>query len=51
MLFQGLRQTVLLAAVLNCVAAWIKVASGRPDLFAVTMLGQTLAAITQVRTT
>ncbi|XP_034241522.1 feline leukemia virus subgroup C receptor-related protein 2-like isoform X3 [Thrips palmi] len=44
---KGLRHTVVLAAVLNCLAAWVKVASGRPDLYAVTMVGQAVAAVTQ----
>ncbi|KAK3917277.1 Feline leukemia virus subgroup C receptor-related protein 2 [Frankliniella fusca] len=44
---KGLRHTVVLAGVLNCLASWIKVASAQRDLYAVTMAGQTLAGITQ----
>lgn len=44
---KGLRTTVLLAGVFNCAAAWIKVFSAGPDRFAITMVGQTVAAITQ----
>ncbi len=44
---QGLRRTVLLAGTLNCLASWIKAASARRDLYVVTMVGQTLAGITQ----
>ncbi|KAE8744182.1 hypothetical protein FOCC_FOCC009190, partial [Frankliniella occidentalis] len=44
---KGLRCTVLLAGALNCLASWVKAASGQRDLYAVTMAGQTLAGITQ----
>lgn len=44
---RGLRVALLLASMLNCAGAWIKVASARPDLFWVTVLGQVLAAAAQ----
>lgn len=45
---RGLRLTLLLANVLNCAGAWIKVASARPDLYWVTVLGQFFSAASQV---
>ncbi|KAG7509900.1 feline leukemia virus subgroup C receptor-related protein 2 isoform X3 [Solea senegalensis] len=45
---KGLRVTALLASALNCAGTWIKVASARPDLFAVTMLGQFTSSVAQV---
>ena len=45
---KGLRVTALLANALNCAGTWIKVASAKPDLFWVTMLGQTASSLAQV---
>ncbi|XP_062252788.1 heme transporter FLVCR2 isoform X1 [Platichthys flesus] len=45
---KGLRVTALLANALNCAGTWIKVASARPDLFGVTMLGQFTSSLAQV---
>ncbi|KAM4543083.1 choline/ethanolamine transporter flvcr2a isoform 3-T6 [Odontesthes bonariensis] len=45
---KGLRLTALAANALNCAGTWIKVASARPDLFWVTMLGQFLSSLAQV---
>lgn len=45
---RGLRIALLWANVLNCAGAWIKVASARPDLYWVTVLGQFLSAASQV---
>lgn len=45
---QGLRFTALAANALNCAGTWIKVASARPDLFWVTLLGQSASALSQV---
>ncbi|XP_029350066.1 choline/ethanolamine transporter flvcr2a isoform X2 [Echeneis naucrates] len=45
---KGLRVTALLANALNCAGTWIKVASARPDLFGVTMLGQFASSLAQV---
>lgn len=45
---KGLRITALLANVFNCAGTWIKVASAKPDLFWVTMLGQFSCSISQV---
>nr|XP_020446816.1 feline leukemia virus subgroup C receptor-related protein 2 isoform X2 [Monopterus albus] len=45
---KGLRVIALAANVLNCAGTWIKVASARPDLFMVTMLGQFISALAQV---
>ncbi|KAM4540639.1 choline/ethanolamine transporter flvcr2a isoform 2-T3 [Fundulus diaphanus] len=45
---RGLRFTALVANALNCAGTWIKVASARPDLFWVTMLGQSACALAQV---
>lgn len=44
---RGLRLTLLLANAFNCVGAWIKVASARPDLYWVTVLGQFFSATSQ----
>ncbi|XP_007549350.1 PREDICTED: feline leukemia virus subgroup C receptor-related protein 2 isoform X1 [Poecilia mexicana] len=44
----GLRCTALVANALNCAGTWIKVASARPDLFWVTLLGQSASALAQV---
>ncbi|XP_028251269.1 choline/ethanolamine transporter flvcr2a isoform X2 [Parambassis ranga] len=45
---KGLRTTALVANALNCAGTWIKVASARPHLFWVTMLGQCVTSIAQV---
>ncbi|XP_030649992.1 choline/ethanolamine transporter flvcr2a [Chanos chanos] len=45
---KGLRIVTLMGAGLNCMGVWAKVASIRPNLFWVTMLGQTVCAIAQV---
>eukprot|EP00061_Rhincodon_typus_P005167 g24375.t1 len=45
---KGLRVIALVGSGLNCCGAWIKIASVRPDLFAVTFLGQTVCGIAQV---
>ncbi|XP_077395103.1 choline/ethanolamine transporter flvcr2a isoform X3 [Festucalex cinctus] len=45
---KGLRVTALLANALNCAGTWTKVASVRPGLFWVTMLGQFASSLAQV---
>lgn len=45
---KGLRFAALLANALNCAGTWIKVASARPDLFWVTMLGQGASSLAQI---
>ncbi|XP_073339050.1 choline/ethanolamine transporter flvcr2a isoform X2 [Pagrus major] len=45
---KGLRVTALLATALNCAGTWIKVASAKPDLFMVTVLGQFASSLAQV---
>ncbi|KAM9317061.1 choline/ethanolamine transporter FLVCR1 [Gastrophryne carolinensis] len=45
---RGLRLTALLGSGLNCLGAWLKCASARPDLFPVTMLAQTVCSVAQV---
>ncbi|XP_067894530.1 heme transporter FLVCR2 isoform X2 [Heterodontus francisci] len=45
---KGLRVIALCGSGLNCCGAWIKIASVRPDLFAITFLGQTVCGIAQV---
>ncbi|KAM9354736.1 choline/ethanolamine transporter flvcr2b [Pholidichthys leucotaenia] len=45
---KGLRIVALVATALNCVGAWVKVTSARPDLFAVTFLGQFCCSCAQV---
>lgn len=45
---KGLRWCMLAGSLLNAIAAWIKCASVRPDLFGVLMFAQTLAAISQI---
>lgn len=47
---KGMRVALLWASVFNCAGAWIKVASARPHLYWVTVLGQCLCAVTQVLT-
>lgn len=45
---KGLRVTALVANALNCAGTWIKVASAKPDLFGVTLLGQFASSLAQV---
>ncbi|KAG8584367.1 hypothetical protein GDO81_008801 [Engystomops pustulosus] len=45
---RGLRVTALLGSGLNCLGAWIKCASARPDLFPVTMFAQVVCSLAQV---
>ena len=45
---KGLRTVALVATALNCAGTWIKVVSVRPDLFAVTFLGQFCCSCAQV---
>ncbi|XP_029982438.1 choline/ethanolamine transporter flvcr2a isoform X4 [Sphaeramia orbicularis] len=45
---KGLRVMALVANALNCAGTWIKVASAKPDLFSVTMLGQFASSLAQV---
>ena len=44
----GLRTITLLGSTLNAIGALIKIASCKPNLFWVTMLAQTIAAVGQV---
>ncbi|CAB1340342.1 unnamed protein product [Coregonus sp. 'balchen'] len=45
---KGLKLTALMGAGLNCVGAWVKCASVRPDLFGVTVTAQIICSIAQV---
>ncbi|XP_035280185.1 feline leukemia virus subgroup C receptor-related protein 1 isoform X1 [Anguilla anguilla] len=45
---KGLKITVLLGAGLNCIGAWVKCASVKPNLFWVTMTAQIICSIAQV---
>ncbi|XP_060034392.1 heme transporter FLVCR1 isoform X2 [Erinaceus europaeus] len=45
---RGLRLSALLGSGLNCLGAWVKCASVRPQGFWVTMLGQGLCSVAQV---
>ncbi|KAM4529107.1 choline/ethanolamine transporter flvcr2b isoform 1-T2 [Fundulus diaphanus] len=45
---KGLRVIALVGTALNCVGTWVKVVSVRPDLFAVTFLGQFCCSLAQV---
>ncbi|XP_023259255.1 feline leukemia virus subgroup C receptor-related protein 2-like isoform X1 [Seriola lalandi dorsalis] len=45
---KGLRVIALVATALNCAGTWIKVASVKPNLFAVTFLGQFSCSLAQV---
>lgn len=45
---KGLRVVALVATAFNCLGTWVKVASARPDLFAVTFLGQFCCSFAQV---
>ncbi|XP_074091785.1 choline/ethanolamine transporter FLVCR2 [Macrotis lagotis] len=44
----GLRTIALLGSALNCLGAWVKLGSLKPNLFPVTMLGQCICAVAQV---
>ncbi|XP_044744050.1 uncharacterized MFS-type transporter C09D4.1 [Chrysoperla carnea] len=45
---KGLRFTTIIGSFGTCLGAWIKVFSVAPNLFAVTFIGQTFAALSQV---
>ncbi|KAM4013860.1 LOW QUALITY PROTEIN: choline/ethanolamine transporter FLVCR2 [Anomaloglossus baeobatrachus] len=45
---RGLRLIALVGSGLNCLGAWIKTASARPDLYGVTLFGQLICAAAQV---
>ncbi|KAM7367944.1 hypothetical protein PAMP_014209 [Pampus punctatissimus] len=45
---KGLRVVAIVATALNCAGTWIKVASVRPNLFAVTFLGQLFCSFAQL---
>lgn len=45
---KGLRVIALIATTLNCAGTWIKVTSAKPNLFAVTFLGQFCCSLAQV---
>lgn len=45
---KGLRVIAVVATAFNCAGTWIKVASVRPNLFAVTLLGQFTCSFAQV---
>uniref|UniRef100_A0A8C5QDK9 FLVCR choline and putative heme transporter 2 n=1 Tax=Leptobrachium leishanense TaxID=445787 RepID=A0A8C5QDK9_9ANUR len=45
---RGLRVIALIGSGLNCLGAWIKTGSARPDLFGVTLFGQLVCAVAQV---
>lgn len=45
---KGMRATLLCASLFNCAGPWVKVASARPDLYWVAVLGQVLCAVAQV---
>ncbi|XP_032881210.1 feline leukemia virus subgroup C receptor-related protein 1 isoform X1 [Amblyraja radiata] len=45
---KGLRIVALLGSGLNCIGAWLKIASVRRDLFGVTMFAQTVCSIAQI---
>ncbi|XP_074146085.1 choline/ethanolamine transporter FLVCR2 [Sminthopsis crassicaudata] len=44
----GLRTITLLGSALNCLGAWVKVGSLKPNLFPVTVVGQLICAVAQV---
>ena len=46
---KGLRVIAILGSSLNALGALVKIASADPNLFAVTMLGQTICSISQVK--
>ncbi|XP_046878199.1 feline leukemia virus subgroup C receptor-related protein 1 [Hypomesus transpacificus] len=45
---KGLKLAALIGAGLNCIGAWMKCASVRPDLFGVTMTAQIICSVAQV---
>ncbi|XP_053553105.1 feline leukemia virus subgroup C receptor-related protein 2 [Bombina bombina] len=45
---RGLRIIALIGSGLNCLGAWIKTGSARPDLYGVTLFGQLVCATAQV---
>ncbi|XP_068110608.1 heme transporter FLVCR2 isoform X2 [Hyperolius riggenbachi] len=45
---RGLRIIAIIGSGLNCLGAWIKTGSARPDLFGVTLFGQLVCALAQV---
>ncbi|XP_073443705.1 choline/ethanolamine transporter flvcr2a-like isoform X4 [Dendrobates tinctorius] len=45
---RGLRLIALVGSGLNCLGAWIKTASARPDLYGITLFGQLICAMAQV---
>lgn len=45
---RGVRTIAILGSTLNALGACVKIGSAQPDLFAVTMTGQVIAAIAQV---
>ncbi|XP_042311887.1 feline leukemia virus subgroup C receptor-related protein 2 isoform X3 [Sceloporus undulatus] len=45
---KGLRLIALAGSALNCLGAWVKTGSARPQLFGVTLLGQVLCSLAQV---
>lgn len=45
---KGLRVIAIVATALNCAGTWVKVASVRPNLFPVTLLGQFCCSFAQV---
>lgn len=45
---RGLRLIALIGTGLNCLGAWIKTGSARPDLYGVTLVGQLVCALAQV---
>ncbi|CAH2328951.1 feline leukemia virus subgroup C receptor-related 2 isoform X1 [Pelobates cultripes] len=45
---RGLRVIALIGSGLNCLGAWIKTGSARPDLYGVTLCGQLVCAVAQV---
>lgn len=45
---RGLRIIALIGSGLNCLGAWIKTGSARPDLYGVTLFGQLICATAQV---
>uniref|UniRef100_A0A9L0K9S5 Choline/ethanolamine transporter FLVCR2 n=1 Tax=Equus asinus TaxID=9793 RepID=A0A9L0K9S5_EQUAS len=44
----GLRTIALTGSVLNCLGAWVKLGSLKPNLFPVTVLGQVICSVAQV---
>ncbi|XP_059908247.1 heme transporter FLVCR2 isoform X3 [Gadus macrocephalus] len=42
---RGLRDVVVAGSAFNCIGAWIKTSTARPDMFAVTFLGQFVCSV------